>query len=197
MKHLFTNYGDEETPLYYAAEVAKKLNIPRNSINRYCNRLNSSDVIKNKILPIKKTHNGDEFIANMECNLITINGLKTILTQTRRPIPKEILDHYNITEFNRFQCEEAKFLRQIVKVFEVEEIILQHCVAGYKIDAYFPKHNLIIEIDEDDHQYYSTKGKLERCVALNYHLHNPKVIRCNPFNADIFDVLARIYKILC
>ena len=35
-----------------------------------------------------------------------------------------------------------------MKLFAKEEILLQHFVLSYKIDSYFPKHKLAMEVDE-------------------------------------------------
>ena len=42
-------------------------------------------------------------------------------------------------------------LLKIVKVLSAEEISLQRSVLGYRIDAYFPKHKLAIEVGEQGH----------------------------------------------
>ena len=36
-------------------------------------------------------------------------------------------------------------------VFAAEEIILQYNVLSYRVDAYFPKYKLAIEVDEQGH----------------------------------------------
>ena len=47
--------------------------------------------------------------------------------------------------------QEQSILSKIGTVFAVEEIILQHNVLDCKIDAYFFKHILAIEADEQGH----------------------------------------------
>ena len=44
--------------------------------------------------------------------------------------------------------QEQSVLSKIVNLFAAEEIILQHSSLGYRIDAYFLKHKLAIEVDE-------------------------------------------------
>ena len=46
--------------------------------------------------------------------------------------------------------EEQSVLTKITTVFAAEEIILQYNVLGYRVDAYFPKYKLAIEIGESD-----------------------------------------------
>ena len=43
-------------------------------------------------------------------------------------------------------------LTKINTAFSTEEIIFQYCVLGYKIDAYFLKRKLAIEVDEKGHK---------------------------------------------
>ena len=47
--------------------------------------------------------------------------------------------------------QEQSIFSKIVTVFAVEEIILQHNVLGYRIDEYFFKYKLAIEVDEQGH----------------------------------------------
>ena len=42
-------------------------------------------------------------------------------------------------------------LSKIVTLFAAEELILQHNLLGYRIDAYFLKYKLAIEVDEQGH----------------------------------------------
>lgn len=39
-----------------------------------------------------------------------------------------------------------------MKVFLSKEILLQHSVLNYRIDLYFPKHRLAIEVDKKGHK---------------------------------------------
>ena len=47
--------------------------------------------------------------------------------------------------------QEQLILSKIVTLYSVEEIILQHNVLGYRIDAYSPKYKLAIEVDKQRH----------------------------------------------
>ena len=44
--------------------------------------------------------------------------------------------------------QEQSILSKIKTVFSTEKIIFQHCVLAYRIDTYFKKHKLAIEVDE-------------------------------------------------
>ena len=58
--------------------------------------------------------------------------------------------------------QEQSVLTKIMTVFAAEEIILQCNVLGYKVDAYLPKHNLGIEINEQGHNNRSIDYERER-----------------------------------
>ena len=47
--------------------------------------------------------------------------------------------------------QEQLILSKIVTIFAAKEIILQYNVLGCRIDAYFPKYKLAIEVDEQGH----------------------------------------------
>ena len=48
--------------------------------------------------------------------------------------------------------KEQSLLTKIIKVFAKEEILLQYYVLGYRIDLYFPEHELAIKFDEKGHK---------------------------------------------
>ena len=47
--------------------------------------------------------------------------------------------------------QEQSTLSKSVTLLAAGEIMLQHNVLGYRIDAYFPKYKLAIEVDEQGH----------------------------------------------
>ena len=51
-------------------------------------------------------------------------------------------------------------------IFAAEEIILQHNVLSYRIDAYFPKYKLAIEVDEQGHNDRNTDYEIETQKAI-------------------------------
>ena len=55
--------------------------------------------------------------------------------------------------FNQYDImvnKEQSVLTKTIKLFAKEEILLQHFVLNYKIDLYFPRHKLAIEVDEKE-----------------------------------------------
>ena len=56
-----------------------------------------------------------------------------------------------INEVLKFEDKKIKYLQIIIEVFNHETINLQYKVNQYKIDLYFPDHNIAVECDEYDH----------------------------------------------
>ena len=73
--------------------------------------------------------------------------------------------------------QEQPILTKIRNIFQNETIIFQYHVLNYRIDAYLPKHELSMEIDELGHA-----GRIndqERQLAIEKEL-GCKFIRINP-----------------
>jgi very-short-patch-repair endonuclease len=124
--------------------------------------------------------------------MFTLKGIKRFLCDTRKYIPPEILDYYNIVEHNKINIDERMWLANIKKAFPNDEIIEQYRVDKYLVDAYLPAHNIIIEVDEHGHSAYNKEDESERTACINQQLDNPRWIRFNPYRANIFEVLGLI-----
>ena len=62
--------------------------------------------------------------------------------------------------------QEQSILIKIKSVFPAESLLFQHHVLGYRIDAYFPKYKLAIEIDELSHKNRDINQEIRRQKAL-------------------------------
>ena len=78
-------------------------------------------------------------------------------------------------------------------IFAVEEIILQHNVFGYRIDAYFPKYILAIEVDEQGYNDRDIDYDPERQKAIEKKI-GCECIRINP-GKKTFNIFVEIGKI--
>ena len=99
-------------------------------------------------------------------------------------------------EFNQqdpIMTQEQSILTKIWSIFPTESITFQYHVLGYKIDAYFEKHKLAVEIDELGHNTRDLECQIERKKAIEEKL-NCKFIRINQAkeNFDIFFEIDRI-----
>ena len=91
--------------------------------------------------------------------------------------------------------QEQSVLTKISKAFSAEEIIFQYSILGFKIDAYFLKYKLAVEVDERGHQDIDLECEIERQKALGKEL-DCKFIRINPSKESLsfFDEISRIHN---
>ena len=91
-------------------------------------------------------------------------------------------------EHDLFLTKEQSMLNKLLETFSREEISLQHFVLGYKIDVYFVKYKLTVEIYENNHKQRDNEKELMRENAIKQKL-GCKFIRINPdddkFNINI------------
>ena len=83
------------------------------------------------------------------------------------------------SQHDPIMTQEQSILSKIVTSFAAEEIILQHNVLGYRIDAYFSKHKLAIEVDEQGHNNRNIDYEIRRQKAIEKEL-DCEFIRINP-----------------
>ena len=90
-------------------------------------------------------------------------------------------------------AKEQTVLRSTKDAFEGEDVQSQYTVIGYRIDLYFHKHKLAIEVDELEHAYWNLNNEIERQKALEREL-DFAFIRINPDEKD-FNIFKEISKI--
>ena len=91
-------------------------------------------------------------------------------------------------------CDEQDIINVLQVAFEREIIITQHCMKDKRIDAYFSKYKLGIEVDEYNHE--GRNSNYEKSRQLMIESHGITIIRTNPDAAD-FDMnrlINQIYK---
>ena len=89
--------------------------------------------------------------------------------------------------------KEQTVINSIKDAFEGEDMQTQYSVLGYRIDLYFHKHKLAIEVDELGHADRNLDNEIERQKALEREL-NCVFIRINPDEKD-FNILKAINEI--
>ena len=87
--------------------------------------------------------------------------------------------------------EETSIPEKIIKLFPHENIVLNKKFNNRKPDIWFKNHNLIIEVDEGNHENYDSDDEKER--EDMFKKHNFKIFRCNPNdpNFDLFKFLGK------
>ena len=88
--------------------------------------------------------------------------------------------------------EETSIAEKIIKLFSAENIALNKKFNNRKPDIWFKDHNIIIEVDEGNHENYDSDDEKERKDMFKNH--NFKVFWCNQNdpNFDLFKVLGKI-----
>ena len=88
--------------------------------------------------------------------------------------------------------EETSITEKIIKLFPKENIMLNKKFNNRKPDIWFKNHNLIIEVDEGNHENYDSDDEKER--EDMFKKHNFKIFWCNPNdpNFDLFKFLGKI-----
>ena len=91
--------------------------------------------------------------------------------------------------------KEQTVLKSIKDAFEGEDMQTQYTVIGYKIDFYFHKHKLAIEVDKLGHADRNINNEIERWKTLEKEL-NCVFIRINPDEKgfNIFKEINKIYR---
>ena len=89
--------------------------------------------------------------------------------------------------------KEQRIINLIKDSFEGENIQTQYSVLSYRIDLYFHKYNLAIEVDELEHTNRNINNEIERQKVLEKEL-NCVFIRINPDEKD-FNIFKETNKI--
>ena len=95
---------------------------------------------------------------------------------------------------NLVTCDEQDIISALQVAFEGEIILTQYCIENKRIDAYFSKYKLGIEVDEYNHE--GRNSNYEKSRQLMIESHGITIIRTNPDAAD-FDMnklINQIYK---
>lgn len=64
----------------------------------------------------------------------------------------------------------TEVLLRLAEVLPDVEIILEYGVKPYRVDAYLPLHNIVIEIDENEHKSYSQESEFKRSAYITEQL---------------------------
>ena len=98
-----------------------------------------------------------------------------------------------LNQYDPIMTQEQSVLSKIKTIFSAESIIFQHSVLRNRIDAYFPKYKLAIEVDELGHNDRDIDYEIQRQKALEKEF-DCEFIRINPAKKK-FDVFVEIGRI--
>ena len=83
---------------------------------------------------------------------------------------------------NLVTCDEQDIISALQVAFEGEIILTQYCIENKRIDAYFSKYKLGIEVDEYNHEGRNFEYEQSRQLMIDSH--GITIIRTNPDAAD-------------
>ena len=93
---------------------------------------------------------------------------------------------------NVITCDEQNIISALEVAFEGEIILTQYCIKNKKLDVYFSKYKLEIEVDEYNHEGWNSNYEKSRQLITENH--GITIIRTNPDAAD-FDMNRLINQI--
>ena len=111
----------------------------------------------------------------------------------RIPTEIEFRSKLGFNQHDIIMTKEKSVLTWIMKIFPSGKILLQHPVLSYKLDLYFPEHNLAEEFDEKGYKNKSVDYEIKRQKAIKKEL-DCEFIGINPDEKD-FDMDIHINKI--
>ena len=88
--------------------------------------------------------------------------------------------------------EKISIAEKIIKLFSHENLVLNKKFNNRKPDIWFKNHNLIIEVDEGNHENYDSDDEKER--EDMFKKHNFKILDVTPYdpNFDLFKFLGEV-----
>ena len=121
------------------------------------------------------------------CRRFVQNDLVERKTKSCRKSSKKFLDFKKQLGLDPdvVTCDKQNIISALQVAFEGEIILTQYCIKTKRLDAYFPKCKLGIEIDEYDHE--GRKYEYEQSRQFMIESHGITFIRTNPDAAD-FDM---------
>ena len=130
------------------------------------------------------------------CRVFVRNDLAERKIKSHRKSSKRFLEFKKKLGLdpNVVTCDEKDIISALQVAFEEEIILTQYCIENKKIDAYFSKYKLGIEIDEYNHE--SRNSNYEKSRQLMIESHGITIIRTNPDATDfnMNKLINQIYK---
>ena len=87
---------------------------------------------------------------------------RDIVERCRLPEAIELRKKLGYNHNDIMICEETSIAEKIIKLFPKENIVLNKKFNNRKPDIWFKNHNLIIEVDEGNHESYDSGDEKER-----------------------------------
>ena len=172
---------------FLAGDIAKALNIK--NVSEMVRGANIKENERN-IFP-NKTRGGKQ-----KQIFVTRLGLKKVLANSKKPNAAQLSESLGL-EMCIYTKVEASHIGNIRKAFKNILSIDEYAVGRYNVDLYFPSLNLVIECDQNNHNYYNRQTEKERENYIKDKL-GCTFIRFNPDEPGfmIGDVIYKISKFI-
>jgi len=106
------------------------------------------------------------FTANhnlLETKYINKNGLRQLVARSRKPESIKYAQELGIDVSDiKPRFEEMATLAPLMEVFDGQDMVQQFAIGCYRIDLYFPEHQIAVECDERGHADRDTTKERER-----------------------------------
>ena len=136
----------------------------------------------------------DEPIKQRNRRFLRIDLALKIIMDCRTDEPCSLKRNLGFNLHDVINTKEQTVLRSIKDAFEGEDMQTQYTVIGYRIDLYFHKHKLAIQVDELGHSGRNLNNEIERQNPLEREL-GCVFIRINP-DENFFNIFKELNKIL-
>lgn len=153
-------------------------------------------VSKNVPNKYKKVASVETAGGKQHMTVINSKGVRQLVSSSRMPNAIEVAKSLGIETYSVLNCvKEQETIDCIVHAFKGEEMVRQYVCGSYRIDLYFPKHELAVECDEFGHKDRKPEYEVNRQSYIEKEL-GCQFVRFNPDEEtfNIFDVINRIYK---
>ena len=147
----------------------------------------------NKIYKKRKYQLVDKSVKQPNITILRVNLALKIIMDCRTDKSCSFFKKLGFKLYDVINTKEQTIINSIKDTLKGENIQAQYSVLGYRIDFYFHKYKLAIEVDELGHTIRNINYEIERQTALEKEL-NCTFIRINPDEKD-FNIFKEIKKI--
>ena len=154
-------------------------------VRKYCGK-KTKDITEEEKQKYKAFFEGETGIFIIE------NLTRDIIERCKLPEAIELRKKLGYNHDDIMIWEETSIAEKIIKIFPKENIKLNNKFNNRKPDIWFKDYNIIIEVDEGNHENYDSDDEKER--EDMFKKHSFKIFQCNPNdpNFDLFKFLGEI-----
>ena len=156
-------------------------------IRKYCGK-------KTKDITVEEKQKYKAFFKGEEGAFIIEKLARDIIERCKSPKAIELRKKLGYNQDDIMAWEETSIVEEVIKLFSIENNVLNKKLNNRKPDIWFKNHNLTIKVDEEgNHENYDTDDEIER--EAMFKKHNFKFFRCSP-NDPNFDLFKFVGKII-